>query len=66
MHHTGEKESKKEIFKKRTIIKFALRGFEPGPAAATKELQVNASIHWTTSVNADVWSLKEVFIPSIW
>ena len=53
----------KKRVKKRFLKK---EQFEPGPAASTKELQVNASIHWTTSVNADVWSLKEVFIPSIW
>ena len=30
------------------------------------ELKVNASIHWTTSVNADSSSLKEVHILSLW
>ena len=30
------------------------------------ELKINASIHWTTSVNADSSSLKEVYIPSLW
>ena len=35
MHHTGKKESKKEIFekeKKQGYEKFASRRFEPGPS----------------------------------
>ena len=35
MHHTGKKESKKEIFKKEKKItqrKICFKGFEPGPS----------------------------------
>ena len=30
------------------------------------ELEVNASIHWTTSVNPHHTCLREVYIPSQW
>ena len=30
------------------------------------ELEVHASSHWTTSVIADPFGLKEVYIPSLW
>ena len=39
MHHTGKKESKKEILKKEKKIgyeKFASRGFEPGPSESVR------------------------------
>ena len=32
----------------------------------TLGLKLNASIHWTTLVNADNSCLKEVYIPSPW
>ena len=62
MHHTGKKEIKKEIVNKektKGYEKFASRDLKPDPQL---ELNVNASIHWTTSVNS---SLKEVYIPSL-
>ena len=66
MHHTGKKEiKKKEKEKKYGYEKFATRGFQSGPRNQLK-LKVNASTHWTTSVNADNMSLKEVYIPSLW
>ena len=36
MHHTGKKESKKEILKKKTQIKFASRGLQPGPSESVR------------------------------
>ena len=66
MHHTGKKEIKKEIVNKektKGYEKFASRDLKPDPQL---ELKVNASIHWTTSVNTDNSSLKEVYIPSLW
>ena len=66
MHHTGKKEiKKKKKEKKWGYEKFATRGFQSGPQNQL-ELKVNASTHWTTSVNADNLSLKEVYIPSLW
>ena len=66
MHHTvGKKEIKKEIVNKektKGYEKFASRDLKPD---SQLELKVNASIHWTTSVNADNSSLKEVYIPSL-
>ena len=64
MHNTG----KKRNFKKRKKIrlrKFALRAFEIDAHNQT-ELKAITSIHWTTSVNTDNSSLKEVYIPSLW
>ena len=64
MHNTG----KKRNFKKRKKIrlrKFALRAFEIDAHNQT-ELKAITSIHWTTSVNTDYSSLKEVYIPSLW
>ena len=69
MHHTGTKESKKEILKtgkKNKVTKNLLQeDWHPDPQDQL-ELKLNASIHWTTSVNADNSSLKEVYIPSLW
>ena len=62
MHHTL---GKKEIVNKekpKGYEKFASRDLKPD---SQLELKVNASIHWTTSVNADNSSLKEVYIPSL-
>ena len=63
-----KKESKKEILKKRKKIgyeKFAAGDSNPDRQNQL-ELKVNASIHCTTSLNADNSSLKEVYIPSLW
>ena len=40
MHHTGKKESKKEILKneKKGYDKFASRGFEPGPSESVRTI----------------------------
>ena len=60
MHHIGKKESEKDIKKKRKK-----KVEKPNPQNQL-ELKVNSSIHWTTLVNADNASLKEVYIPSLW
>ena len=69
MHHTGKKESKKQILKKKRkkskVTKNLLQGI-PNQSQNQLELKVNASIHCTTSLNADNSSLKEVYIPSLW
>ena len=69
MHHTGKKESKKQILKKSgkklSYEKFAAEDSNPDRQNQL-ELKVNASIHCTTSLNADNSSLKEVYIPSLW
>ena len=64
MHHTGTKESKKEISKKK--IKKVTENFLQGDQLDQLEIKFNDSILWTTSVNADSSSLKEVYIPSLW
>ena len=58
---TQIKKSKKEILKtERKVRKNLLQGvLNPDP-----QKQVNASIHWTLSVNADHPSL--VYSPSLW
>ena len=61
MHHIGKKESEKDIKKKKEKKKVE----KPNPQNQL-ELKVNSSIHWTTLVNADNASLKEVYIPSLW
>ena len=48
MHHTSKKESKKE--KEKNKVTKNLR--ESGPSEYV-ELKMHASIHWTTSVNAE-------------
>ena len=56
MHHTGQKESKKEIFKKdknNEVTKNLLQGDSNPDPQNQLELKVNAFIHWTTSVNAE-------------
>ena len=68
MHHTGKKESKKEISKKEKKIrlrKICPEGDSNPDPQNQLELKVNASIHWITSVNACNLSLKEVFIPTL-
>ena len=71
MQHTGKRESKKQILKKRgkkerkNYEKFPLGDSNPDRQNQL-ELKVNASIHWTTSLNVDNSSLKEVYIPSLW
>ena len=56
MHHTGKKETKKKVTK----------NFPQGDsnlgANNELELEVNSSIHWTTSVYADNSTFKEVYI----
>ena len=68
MHNTGKKESKKEIKKKKKnkVTKTFLQGDSNPDPQNQLELKVSASIHRTTSVNADNGSLKEVYIPSLW
>ena len=59
-HHTGKKESKKK--KKHKVTKNLLQG-DSNPDPPNKlELNVSASVHWTTSVNTDNSSLKDVYI----
>ena len=62
MHHTGKKESKKEILKNR----YLLQGDSSPDPQNPLELRVYASIHWSTSVNTDNSGLKEVYIPPLW
>ena len=60
---------KKRLFKKsekNEVTKNFLQGDSNPDDQNQSELKVNASIHWTTSVNADSSSLKEVYIPSLW
>ena len=64
MHHTGKKESKKNR-KRNRVTKNLLQGDSKPDLPNQLELKVNASIHWTTSVNADNSSLKEVNTPSL-
>ena len=68
MHHTGKKESRKEILKKEKnkATKNWLQGdSNPDPQNQLK-LKVDAPIYWTTVVDADSASLNEVYIPSLW
>ena len=59
-HHTGKKGSKKKQQKK--VTKNLLQE-DSNPDPPNKlELNVSASIHWTTSVNADNSSLKDAYI----
>ena len=66
MHHTGKKESRKEILKKEKnnkATKNLLQGYpNPDPQDQFK-LKTNAPIYWTTVVNPDEASLNEVYIP---
>ena len=51
MHHTGKKESNKEIKKKKEknkVTKNLLRGDSIPNQQNKLELKVDASIHWTT------------------
>ena len=67
MHHTNasKKESKEEK-EKNKVTKNMLQGdLNPDPPN-TLELQMDASIHWTTSVNTEITCLKEVYIPPLW
>ena len=60
---------KKEILKKERkmrLRKYFLQGISNPDHQNQLELKVNASIHWTTSVNAGSSSLKEVHILSLW
>ena len=69
MHHTGKKESKKEILKKEKknkVTKNLPQGDSNPDPQNQLGLKVNASIHWITSVNACNLSLKEVCIPTLW
>ena len=69
MHHTGEKEVKKRLKKKKRkdkATKNLLHGDSNQDPQNQLEVKVNAFLHWNTSVNADNSSLKEVFIPSPW
>ena len=50
MHHTGKKESNKKIFfKKETVTIYLLQRDSIADPQNQSELQVNASIHGTTS-----------------
>ena len=70
MHHTGKKESKirgggglkKE---KKKVTKNLLQGDSNPDPQNQLERKVDATIHCTTSVNADSTSLKKVYIPSL-
>ena len=53
MHHTGKKEGKKEKEKKIKFTKNLLQGDSNPDRPNTLELKMNASIHWTSSVDAD-------------
>ena len=68
MHHTVKKDSKKGIKKKEKkkqgYEKFFSRDSNPDPQNQLQP-KINASARWTTSVDAEDWSLKEVYIPSI-
>ena len=69
MHHKGKKkQSKKEILikEKNKVTKHLLRGDPNADPQNQLEPNVNASIHWTTFVNANNWSLNEVHIPFLW
>ena len=66
MHHTGKKESKTKKEKKIKFTKNWLQGDSNLDPPNTLELKMNASIHWTTSVNVDNSRLKGVYIPSLW
>ena len=71
MHHKGKKESEKEILRKEEkIINKVTKNFLQADSNADPqnqlELKVKASIHKSTSVNAENSSLKEVYIPSLW
>ena len=60
---------KKEILKKERktrLRKYFLQGISNPDHQNQLELKVNASIYWTSSVNADSSSLKEVHILSLW
>ena len=60
MHHKREKEEeKKKGYEK------LLQGDSKQDLQNQLELKRNASIHWTTSVNAGNTGLKEVHIPSL-
>ena len=61
MHHTGKKESKKEKEKNKVTKNLLQEDSNPN----SLELKMDASIHWTTSVNAENACLKEVYIPSL-
>ena len=50
--------------KKKKVTKNLLQG--DSNSDPQKQLQVHASIHWTTSENSASSRLKEVYIPSTW
>ena len=56
IHHTGKKGSENSFLKKKTnkVAKSFLQGDSNLDPQNQLELKVNTSIHWTTSVNADV------------
>ena len=60
MHHTSKKESKKKVTKN-----VPQGSSNPNPQTQLA-LEVNASIYWTTSINASTSGLKEVYIPYPW
>ena len=63
---TQVKKRVKKERKKNKVTKHFLQE-DPNPDHQNQlELKVNASVHWTTSVNTDNLSLKEVCIPSLW
>ena len=44
--------------------KFSSREYEPRPLKSVRT-KVYTSVRWTTSVDADNWSLKQVYSPSL-
>ena len=53
MYHTGKKEISKKKKKKKRVSKNLLPWDSNSDPQNQLELKVNASIHWTTSVNVD-------------
>ena len=60
-----KKRVKKEKRKKKITKNFIQGDSNPEPQNTLK-LKMNASIHWYTSVNANNYSIKVVYIPSLW
>ena len=61
MQHTGKKDSKKEKEKKNKVAKNLPQGDSKSDPPKTSELNINATIHWTTSVSADgIYSFSKV------
>ena len=65
MHNIGKKRNFKKR-KKNKVTKNLFQGHSKSDPHNQLELKAITSIHWTTSVNADNSSLKEIYIPSLW